>query len=245
MTVSAEQITTERFQLDRFLEIFPDTPIGQIKKTTHPDFVISTGERVIGVELTQLFKADRNSSFQPRQIEAFRERIVQQARKIYISDSNIPLEVGVLFSGKVLKDVQGTAMGLVNAIKNIASGSGASRIVRADEMDMPPEFSIIKFDKVASHAHCSWNIIQFGWTQDLDKCAIQTAISKKNRRITEYQNGADEIWLLLVMDQIYLSSSFKVPTPIITHTYKSAFSKTLLFSCIDKRYWCLKTTAPK
>src|SRR5574337_162758 len=222
MKASVEQITTERFQLDQFLGCFPDAPVGYIKKTTHPDFVISTGERVIGIELTQLYKITENSDHQPRAIEAFRERIVRLAKDIYISGNNISLDVGVLFSGKALTDAQVTARNLVTVIKKLASGSEAWRVATHDEINMPEEFSIIRIIKRPSHDGCLWTVSQSGWLPDLNESAVQTTISKKNEKIREYRKCVDEIWLLLVMDQIYLSSSFNVPDSTIAHKYNSA-----------------------
>lgn len=235
---------TERFQLDRFLEVFPGVPAGQIEKTTHPDFVISNNTLSIGMELTQLYKIDRHGNFQPREIEAFREKIVSLAKEIYGSRNSIPLEVGVLFSETALTDAENTAKRLAVVIENLASGSEPWRVVTHDEIDMPKEFIIIRIIKRPLHTNCPWTVSYSGWLPDLDKSAIQTAISKKNMKIEKYRNQTSEIWLLLVMDQIYLSSSFKVPDTVISNTYDSMFNKTILFSCIDKKYWILNTKAP-
>jgi len=97
MDSTAGQIATERFQLDRFLESYPGAPVGHIEKTTHPDFIISTTGKVVGIELTQLYKTNQNSNFPPRKIEAFRETIVRCAKDIYNSKNGVPLDVGVLF----------------------------------------------------------------------------------------------------------------------------------------------------
>ncbi|MBU6470585.1 MAG: hypothetical protein KGQ68_07865 [Gammaproteobacteria bacterium] len=240
-----EQITTERFHLDRFLEIFPDAPVGQPQKTTHPDFVIPTCGHVVGIELTQLYKIGQNYNFQPREIEAFREKIVSLAKDIYSSKNAAPLDVGVLFSEIALADAEVTARKLVAVIEELASGDEAWRVVTHDEIGMPEEFSIIRIIKRPLHVNYLWSVSYSGWLPDLDKSVIQTAISKKNEKIAQYRKYADELWLLLVMDQIYLSSSFQIPDSIIAHTYDSAFNKTILFSCIDKKWWSLKTTAPK
>lgn len=244
MDSTAGQISTERFQLDQFLKIFPHAPVGQPQKTIHPDFVIPTCGHVVGIELTQLYKTGQNYNFHPKKIEAFREKIVSLAKDIYSSKITAPPDVGVLFSEIALANAEVTARKLVAVIEKLASGDVAQCVVTHDEMDMPQEFSIIRFNRVPSHVNCLWTVVQSGWIPDLDKSAIQTAISKKNKKIAKYQECADEIWLLLVMDQIYLSSSFNVLDSIIDQTYISAFSKTILFSCIDKRYWILKTAAP-
>lgn len=245
MDSTAGQISTERFQLDQFLKIFPHAPVGQPKKTTHPDFIIRTSDGVLGIELTQLYKTGQNYNSQPRQIEAFREKIVSLAKDIYSSKNAAPPDVGVLFSEIALTDAKVTARKLVAVIEKLASGDEAQCVVTHDEMDMPQEFSIIRFNRVPSHVNCLWTVVQSGWIPDLDKSTIQTAISKKNEKIAQYRKYADELWLLLVMDQIYLSSSFQIPDSIIAHTYDSAFNKTILFSCIDKKWRSLNTTAPK
>ncbi len=232
-------ITTERFQLDRFLEVFPDAPIGEITKTIHPDFVISNNNSSIGVEITQLFKSNQNNNFAPREIEAFRELIVQLAKDIYIHKYDIPLDVGVLFSERKLTNSDTSARKLVNIVEKIASGNEPLRIVSADEIDMPTEFSLIKVIKTTSHSSCSWSVSQSGWLSNLDESTIQTAISKKNMKICHYRKRTNEIWLLLVIDQIYLSSSFAVPNTVISYIYDSVFNKTILFSCIDKKWWIL------
>jgi len=242
MSIAMEVITTERFQLDRFLEVFPNAPVGSVAKKIHPDFVITNGNTSIGLELTQLFRTNKNSNYQPRQVEAFREQIVGSAKKSYVNKTNVPLDVSVLFSEVPLTNEAAIAQKLINTIETLASGNEPWRVVSRDDIDMPNELSLIKIIKRASHQGCSWNVTQTGWLPNIDELTIQAVISKKNKKLAQYKVCAKEIWLLLVMDQLYLSSSFNIPESVTQHIYASVFDKTVLFSCIDKRYWALKTT---
>lgn len=245
MGTSINQTTGERLQLDRFLEIFPAAPVGRVEKSVHPDFVVTTSKGVIGIELTQLHQVERNRNFQPREIDAFKDKIVGLAKDIYSSCNAIPLEVGVHFSGTPLSNVEITARKLVGVIQELASGNEVSRVVTHDDIDMPQEFSVIRIIKRPSYANCLWSVSSARWLPVLDVSQIQTRIAQKNEKIGKYKESADELWLLLVIDQEYLSSFFEVRDSMLAHTYNSAFSKTILFSYMSKRLWVLKTTAPK
>lgn len=245
MGTSIGQTASERLQLDRFLELFPAAPVGHVEKSIHPDFVVTTSKGGIGIELTQLYHVESNRNFKPREIEAFKDKIVGMAKDIYRSGNGLPLEVGVHFSGTALTDAKTTARNLVGVIQELASGDEIWRVVTHDDTDIPQEFSVIRIIKRPSWTNCVWSVSSTRWLPDLDVSAIQTVISKKNKKIGKYQKSVDVIWLLLVIDQEYLSSFFEVRDSVLAHTYDSAFSKTILLSYMSKRCWVLNTTAPK
>lgn len=245
MGTSIGQATSERLQLDRFLEIFPAAPVGRVEKSIHPDFVVTTSKGAIGIELTQLHQVKSNHNFQPREIDAFKDKIVGLAKDIYSSGNVIPLEVGVHFSGAPLSDVETIARKLVGVIQELASGNEVRRVVTHDDLDMPQEFSVIRIIKRPSYANCLWSVSSTRWLPALDVRQIETRIAQKNKKIGKYKESADELWLLLVIDHEYLSSFFEVHDSMLTHTFNSAFSKTILFSYMNKRWRVLNTTAPK
>lgn len=153
--------------------------------------------------------------------------------------------MGVQFSNIALTNADASAGKLVNIIEEIASVNKPCCIVSANEIKMPEEFSIISITKTTSHSSCLWRVYQSGWPPNIDESTIQAAISKKNKKIGKYRVNANEVWLLLIMDQIYLSGSFHVTDIAVSHIYDSVFNKTILFSCIDKKFWILSTKTPK
>jgi hypothetical protein len=92
----------ERHHLERFRANFSEFPEGKIIESEEPDFFIERAKgKILGIELTELYRtAPRNQV--PRQaIESLMRQIVQRAQSIYESAGGPPFYVYVYFAPRL------------------------------------------------------------------------------------------------------------------------------------------------
>ena len=122
--------------------------------------------------------------------------------------------------------------------------TGKRGIVISDEdvdAKLPQEFEMVRISTEREMATGFWTMTQAGEIPKLDSALLQKAIDAKNPRVSDYRKQVQRVWLLLVIDPLYLSSSFSVPDEVLTQQYRSDFDRTFLFSAREDRSWPLVT----
>src|SRR5215469_17854903 len=86
----------------RFLEIarsrYADFPGGVIAEGENPDFIISTSQGLIGIEVTQLLQEANGAEFVPHEVEKFQRKAVLRAQQVYEKNWGRHVQVRVYFS---------------------------------------------------------------------------------------------------------------------------------------------------
>jgi hypothetical protein len=89
----------ERAYLERFRENFADFPEGEVVSFEHPDFLIKTQSRWIGIELTEYHvqEPDEGWGSPMRALEGTEDKVLRTASEQYQSKGLPPVVVNVLW----------------------------------------------------------------------------------------------------------------------------------------------------
>ena len=235
--------STERFQLERFVSIDPSLVEVEIKDHERPDFILAKHGCTFGVEVAQLYRPAVTGSFPQREIEALRERIVERARNIY-NERRAPIaDVAVMFSDAPLASADEDALAneLATFVGKAYPVDKPWCIYTDDEraIALPTAIAMLSISKHQAVGAGFWHMAQAGKRAVLDRTLVQEIIDAKNRLAPCYRLNISPVWLLLVMDALYLSSSFTVSEEILGEPYRCAFDRAFLFSLIDRKSWPL------
>jgi hypothetical protein len=96
------QKNRELTHLENFKEICSFFPDGEIEKTEKPDFLVYAGEKIIGVEHTEIFQPGPSDGTSLQAQDNLGQRVVSKANQLYLQHNGRPLLVQVLFNHKVM-----------------------------------------------------------------------------------------------------------------------------------------------
>jgi len=74
------------------------------KHTDKPDFLVFNHSETIGIEFTELYKQSRKNGKTPREVEAIKERVLNNAKKMSIKENIPPLKVAIIFTKNIEKN---------------------------------------------------------------------------------------------------------------------------------------------
>jgi hypothetical protein len=88
----------ERLYFRRFREAVPGLPPVDPTEPEPPDFLLTTPDMCLGVELTSLDLSPSPDERPKQEIKNLRKRIVEKAEDIYTQAGGLPVYVNVTFS---------------------------------------------------------------------------------------------------------------------------------------------------
>ncbi len=95
----------ERHYFEMFRKVFP-LPDGIVNYRDKPDITI-VGKRTVGIEITNFYVADGNSSDSEQVQRKLREAAVKQAQKLHMKDGGESVEITFSFNkAKPIQDVK-------------------------------------------------------------------------------------------------------------------------------------------
>ncbi len=233
----------ERFLLDRFLERKGITPqkVDQLTPPD-PDFIIKIDGRMVGVELTEIFKQFDKSTTHLREteelllqtVESFTDQIVSDARRIYFKASNVPVQAKILFSQITRRqNRRDLAELLANKICNMLSEKVDIWSAATDD---GPQLLIdgvsrIFICKVREKRFAHWNVMRPGIAANLTPELLQERIDHKAQKLNGYSENKklEEIWLLLVADRTHPSQMLHHGSDFPSESLSSPFDKTFYY----------------
>jgi hypothetical protein len=238
----------ERWHLSRFEESYPDFPSGEVHPGERPDFRIVSGERTIGVELTQVFHANEEGKRPLQEIERLRAAVTERAEALFAEAGGPPLDVLVFFSphAKLGKPNQSQiAERLAALVSRNIPPPGTSYEEEFDWVNrdwFPEELSYVR---VARFDHRDWSLWQpasAGYVPDVTPELIQAAIERKAPDVEAHRASCDEAWLLIIADGFGISSTMTVTEACARHRYRSPFDKTFYFENFRKSAYELRVS---
>lgn len=233
--------STERWQLERFLQTYGGTQTTEVHESEAPDFILVDGTATIGIEVTQLYRPAQSGDLSQRAVEAFRECVVRRAHRIYIEAGGAAVDVSVAFSDvyQCRVDLDPLAASLAETIRSIYPSAQPWILLTGEEQraQLPAQFTSLIVSRHQTKGEGFWYMIQSGPRPLLDGPLLQSALDAKKSRVPAYRNVAEQIWLLIVTDALYLSSSFSVPDAVERERYAFASDRAFFFSALERRWW--------
>jgi hypothetical protein len=215
------QMECEYFTSFRYFE--PVIQSGTVTHDDSPDFLVEFSDRIVGVEITQLFRPESG-----RVIEGTQERILEEAcRKA--QDQNLPAAHVTLFFN--LREPPDTAAR--RRIADAVVGVVAARMPPAGESvalegvpGQPREVDLIAVNRVHCGPHGRWTWLEAGAIDGNAICVVQKAITQKSERLSSYLERCHECWLLLVADSFRTSGRLAFDDCCTSHVFMSPFART-------------------
>ena len=210
-----------------FRHFEPDAQVGTITHADSPDFRIAADNRVIGVEITRLFKPDGRQD-----VESSQDRILEAACQEAQTRSLPPAYVTLFFN-------------LRDALDDTARRRIAAAVVRVVAEHMPPEGELVELDMrpgqpcevdliLVNRVHCPargrWEWFETRAIERNVTDLIQAAIAEKTVRLGAYLESCTECWLLLVADLFRASGNLAFEDNCRAHLFTSPFGRTYVLN---------------
>lgn len=238
-----EKKALERSFLDEVRPIYPNFPFGATAETEQPDFLIFGQSHITGVEVVRYVRGqgkDRGGSADRRN-DALRQQITVEARRKFELSHSGPLMIHFLWHpGRHLRkrDVHEIAAEAANIVEQSKPHAlfDKTRIADDELLDTAlGEFvSSIMVTRVRNERQVLWSSIDAGFVS-VSPSELQQLIALKNAKVPDYLRRCDEVWLLIVADGSYISSTADLPEDIHGVRFPSLFRKVLFYDRPDRR----------
>ena len=200
----------ERRYLTRFKEVCSAFPDGKVRDCERPDFIISCTKGNLGIEITRLFQSPAPSKRSLQEQESLRKRIVDEAQRQYNLLGNRPIRVTIYFNHNYVLnklDVKALADKVAGIVqRNIPSPNGPAKEEVYDWVNrdyLPEQISRVS---VGNGRKDFWSASDSGFFSSLTPKKIQTELNRKNKLYKTYQKKCSSVWLIIVLDGLYLFS---------------------------------------
>ena len=213
----------------------------RIEESENPDFLLKCSGKNIGVEITHLYHNKHHSEVKSRAWEGECERVLNEAKIKWIERNQPKVNVSVTFNKDARfrrKEAKDWGKNLSYIISGIVPAPGKQSVVgkyapishALKGVSIPEEYDSIIIDRSPEGMETSWTQSTGGALPKLEASFVQETLDKKNLRVSSYREKAEEIWLVICIEDFKYSASFDVNENATDHRYKSLFDKLYLIS---------------
>jgi hypothetical protein len=235
------QMECEYFTSFRYFE--PAIQSENVIHAEHPDFRVDVGGRVIGVEVTQLFKPASG-----RDVESTQERILEEAC-LKAQEQNLAAAHVTLFFNLHRAFGSATRSRIAAAVVNVVAKhmppEGQS-IELDGKPGQPHEVDLILVNRVHTRAIGRWGRWEWLEPSTAGDAArvIQARIDSKTEKLSKYLECCNECWLLLAADSFRASGRLAFDTACQSHIFLSPFARTYVLDFGKGHLYSLRTLIP-
>lgn len=228
----------ERFLLERFLDA-AELHAEIVEEREAPDFLIRHEDRLIGVEVTELYVTECANLGPLQAQESISARIAARAHKLYRESGAHPAHVSICFGPAC--DLRGlnrerTATLLSSFVQdlNLAVWQRVDWRPEALNGPLPLEISFLHALGVPSQDMAHWSVARAGWVAPLTENNLYPRIVDKAKRLPSYRAITSENWLLVVADRTKPSQLFDLGMNLNASAIASPFSRTFYYGYPEK-----------
>jgi len=218
----AERFLPELFKEQQYTLLQPAPPLS--------DIVINAGNKRVGIEITALILDE-----QAKRRESEQDAILREAQILFEKKHQLPLHVSISFNEsanwkqldrrQIADFLANTIIDSVSEIRNLPQYQ-ATFTIRLNNVINSYVQSITVFYLQQITNSC-WSPITSFWVPKLPIEKIQKVINRKNKNISGYLQGCDEVWLL-ILETGSPSSYFDRFDTLKEITFASNFARTLI-----------------
>jgi hypothetical protein len=194
----------ERFYYDRLRIAIPSIPAIMPTEPDPPDFLITTPDIRLGIELTGFHLPPPPGKRPGQEIQSLRERVVRTAEQFYRQAGGPALYVRVMFSDnlKLSKaEVRPQAVALANVIlSRRVPLSLQEPALLLESSEVPPGILHIGVSGSIDGIDKLWSVSRVFWTAKILTDHINTVIARKSRMVRVARSRCDVLWLVIVHD---------------------------------------------
>jgi len=225
MATAEQKKRGERYYVEHVQQYYPGyLPASNPEDSEEPDFLFSTSDGVIGLEVMHLFHAAAPGEFPELQVAQFHRDLVVRAGEIYTARKLGPsVDVTTYYHrGVTLTDLNRCASALAEFVA--ASQDGTT----GRTMTSPKGLSVMSKHTPEDPGVPKWRCFGNSETRLLTPNFLTTVIAKKNGLVPKYRRKVPAVWLLLVSSLGSLESSFAAPPSLPEWRFDFDFDRVLL-----------------
>jgi hypothetical protein len=236
----------ERFLLDGFATVCTDFPTGIIENTESPDFLISQGSRVIGIEVIDYVRGQDGRGSTHRRNEMLLQELAIRARH----ESLYPYPLVVRFlghpPGQQLPKINTSRLAL-DAAETVGQFVPETLFegVRIDSDQfkgyvLQTVVASISATRVRNARRASWSVVSAGFVSASVQ-EIRELVAYKDAKVPTYLQRCHEVWLLIVSDGTSISSTLDLSVDVRQQLVASRFESAYFYDHQGKQAIRLRT----
>lgn len=231
--------------LEDFRTLWSSCPQSIVCLQEQPDFIFAPHRSQVGIEVTELIRRTTGERRPLQEQEALKERLSAEASRVHRERGLPALHVSVhIHPRQPLNkcDVRPLAKKLVDFVASIdiAPDSVVRHPTPADfQSRLPKPVLSLTVANVASLTRAHWTVPTAAWIPTLDAEQVQATIDRQSKSSRKHLSAGYSCWLLMVIGGPGLASSYTVPEPVLSHTYKSSFEQVFLMDNLRRTVWSL------
>lgn len=245
-----------------FRQSYNQFPLGEVKKSECPDFIVSSTSRSghsrkIGIELTELKYERTDERFNMRAHEDFLSRIMDAALAFYLRTHDLVLNVDVHFSDSISPlilspssddtDAQLLRTALAETIArividNLPEATGkryeVDRRYKYGDTNLPQHIESIAITNVTGRQEEQlWYASMSTHVKPLSVDSVAQRIKDKDAKMAHYDNSCDELWLVIIQNSFLMSRAYDpvAARRALQHRYSTRFNRVFVFERSEAR----------
>lgn len=216
----------ERYYFKLFQECYK-LPNGTISHGDKPDTIISTGQSIVGIEVTNFYITDGSENNSEQKQAPLRQIVLELAQKKYkeFGCKNIKAHIGFneITNHKKLAE---KIANLMRKFEYFDTGQ-----ISQDHYEDITEINFI-YINTGEIGNSAWEACQVYSGSFLNIEHLKQVISKKEEKAKDYNKACNEYWLLIVIDFINRGQDQELTNVDIPQIESEVFSKIIIFKTV-------------
>lgn len=207
----------------------PDFPTGDLEASETPDFLVRSGGRTTGIEVTVFHLPSTGSERPHQEQQALKDRIVERAWTAHVEAKRAALYVSVFFRSVPLNrsEVDRIAGAVEAAVSNVADNVRHEGETVVPWSLLPPEVAHISIHRSVDGHDQLWHADHGGWVAQVSSSQVETVVQRKARTALRAREKCDQLWLLIVNDQFSRAAQAELSAEASDATYRHPFDRLL------------------
>lgn len=223
----------EKDIFDKFIYHFDRVELIDVNGES-PDFIIKYSNRVVGVEHTDMYWGDSNTTYPFQEMEGL-QRLVHDKLLKKLEASSLPFFFVSLFFNSNQRMWKNNIDNLVNQLFDLIKNNIPKNNLQTTFDDsygyeqLPSGINTLKITRLQDYDFFEVTIPTSSFLPSLKDSEIERVILKKDRKIKKYKERASELWLLISIETGSMATIYKHNEIIKRNTFKTGFDKIFIF----------------